>query len=89
MAPAHDQWRLAVDVGGTFIDYIAFNETSGEVIIDKQPAKADPLADQFIEGLPRLPLQLPELKHFIHGTTVALNTLVQERGVLTLSLIHI
>ncbi len=83
MAPAHDQWRLAVDVGGTFIDYIAFNETSGEVVIDKQPAKADSLADQFIEGLTRLPLQLPELEHFIHGTTVALNTLVQERGVLT------
>lgn len=83
MATVHDQWRLAVDVGGTFIDYIAFNETNGEVVIDKQPAKADSLADQFIEGLSRLPLNLPELEHFIHGTTVALNTLVQERGVRT------
>lgn len=83
MAESTDRWRLAVDVGGTFIDYIAFNETTGDVVIDKQAAKASTLADEFITGLERLPVSPEQFEHFIHGTTVALNTLVQERGVRT------
>lgn len=83
MAESAERWSLAVDVGGTFIDYIAFNETSGEVVIDKQAAKASTLADEFIKGLERLPVAMDRFEHFIHGTTVALNTLVQERGVRT------
>lgn len=80
-APAHH--RLAVDVGGTFIDYILLDERDGSVVIDKQPATASALADEFVRGLQRLPVAPSELSMFIHGTTVALNTLVQERGAKT------
>jgi N-methylhydantoinase A len=77
------KWRLAVDVGGTFIDYIAMDESTGKVTIDKQPANAGSLVDEFITGLHRLPVPPSDLSMFIHGTTVALNTLVQERGAMT------
>ncbi len=75
--------RLAVDVGGTFIDYILLDERDGSVVIDKQPATASALADEFVRGLQRLPVAPGDLSMFIHGTTVALNTLVQERGAKT------
>ncbi|MEV6345557.1 hydantoinase/oxoprolinase family protein [Actinoplanes sp. NPDC051851] len=77
------KWRLAVDVGGTFIDYILLEENTGAVVIEKQSATAGTLADEFIAGVERLPAGLPEVDMLIHGTTVALNTLVQERGATT------
>lgn len=76
-------WRLAVDVGGTFIDYILLDEKTGEIYIDKQPSTAQSLVDEFITGLERLPAEVEDLSMFIHGTTVAINTLVQERGAKT------
>ena len=84
MTSPHQQGhRLAVDVGGTFIDYILLDEATGSVVIDKQPATASALVDEFVHGLQRLPVEVSELSMFIHGTTVALNTLVQERGAKT------
>lgn len=77
------KWRLAVDVGGTFIDYILLDEETGKIHMEKQPAKALSLVDEFVEGLHRLPVDASEVGMFIHGTTVATNALVQERGVLT------
>lgn len=82
-SPHHAGHRLAVDVGGTFIDYILLDEAGGSVVIDKQPATASALVDEFVLGLERLPVEVSELSMFIHGTTVALNTLVQERGART------
>ncbi|WP_022873769.1 hydantoinase/oxoprolinase family protein [Nesterenkonia alba] len=76
-------WRLAVDVGGTFIDYILLDEETGEIYIDKQPSTAQSLVDEFMTGLERLPAKVEDLSMFIHGTTVAINTLVQERGAKT------
>ncbi len=30
--------RLAIDVGGTFVDFVYFDEASNEVIIEKVPS---------------------------------------------------
>ncbi|WP_162269032.1 hydantoinase/oxoprolinase family protein [Frondihabitans sp. PAMC 28766] len=81
--PSAPGWRLAVDVGGTFIDYILLEEATGRVTVEKQPATATSLAEEFATGVKRLPVGLPEIDMLIHGTTVALNTLVQERGART------
>ncbi|MEU6647428.1 hydantoinase/oxoprolinase family protein [Saccharomonospora sp. NPDC046836] len=78
-----EKWRLAVDVGGTFIDYILLDESDGSVHVEKQAAKAATLVDEFVGGMRRLPAKPGDISRFIHGTTVALNTLVQERGALT------
>jgi N-methylhydantoinase A len=73
-------FRLAVDVGGTFIDFALIDERTGELTIEKQPATATRLADEFIEGLGRLPVPAAEIERLFHGTTVAINTVLQERG---------
>jgi N-methylhydantoinase A len=36
--------------------------------------------DEFLAGLERLPVGLPELDLLFHGTTVGINTVLQERG---------
>ena len=42
--------RLAIDVGGTFVDFIFFNQDSGEVTIEKVPSSGQ-LEQRFFEGL--------------------------------------
>ncbi|QFY09866.1 hydantoinase/oxoprolinase family protein [Nonomuraea phyllanthi] len=83
MAESTTKRRLAVDVGGTFIDYVLLDETTGEVVVEKQPATASNLLNEFMTGIERLPVPLSEIELLIHGTTVALNTLVQLRGAKT------
>ena len=78
-----ERWRLAVDVGGTFIDYVLLNETSGQVVVEKQSAKASSLVDEFMAGLRRLPIAPMQLSMLIHGTTVAINALLQQHGART------
>jgi N-methylhydantoinase A len=72
--------RVAVDVGGTFIDLVSFDPATGEVAIEKQPANADRLAEEIVAGLRRLGAPLGEIAQLLHGSTVALNTILQERG---------
>jgi N-methylhydantoinase A len=72
---------VAVDVGGTFIDFALLDESSGELTIEKQPATASKLAEEFLTGLGRLPVPASDISRLFHGTTVAINTVLQERGV--------
>ncbi len=75
--PSH---RIAIDVGGTFVDYVLLDEASGSIMIEKQLSTPERIVDEVMAGLARLPVALSQTRIF-HGTTVALNTIVQERGV--------
>jgi N-methylhydantoinase A len=72
--------RVAVDVGGTFIDFAALDERSEELVIEKQPATPARLAEEFLTGLRRLPMPPAEIGRLFHGTTVAINAVLQESG---------
>ncbi len=74
------RYRVAVDVGGTFIDFVLHDERTGEVVIEKQPSFPSTLAEEFATGLGRLPAPPAAISRLFHGTTVAINTVVQERG---------
>jgi N-methylhydantoinase A len=79
--PDGHAYRVAVDVGGTFIDFALLDEATGELTIEKQPATATKLAEEFLTGLARLPVPAGEIGRLSHGTTVAINAVLQERGV--------
>lgn len=80
---SHRRWRLAVDVGGTFIDFALVNIATGDVHIEKQPSNPATLVDEFLVGLGRLPVELDDIDLIVHGTTHGLNALVQETGAVT------
>jgi N-methylhydantoinase A len=72
--------RVAIDVGGTFIDFVLVDETTGEVTIEKQPARPDRLVEELLTGLSRLPAPLRDIDQLFHGTTVAINAVLEDRG---------
>ncbi|MDE2855496.1 MAG: hydantoinase/oxoprolinase family protein [Chloroflexota bacterium] len=71
--------RLAIDVGGTFVDFVALDEDTGDVRIEKSPSFGS-LEARFFEGIDSLALDLTALKTIIHGSTMVINTIVQEKG---------
>jgi N-methylhydantoinase A len=73
--------RVGVDTGGTFTDFVAFDEDSGELVSTKTPSTpADP-AEGFLTGLHKV-LSLAgatpaDVTAISHGTTVATNQLLE------------
>ncbi len=71
--------RLAIDVGGTFIDFVSQDERTGAVRTEKVRAAGE-LSDRLIEGIRALDIDMASLGTIIHGSTMVLNCIVQERG---------
>lgn len=79
-SPAWGGTAVAVDIGGTFIDLVMSDPATGEVAIEKQPASPDALVEELLTALRRLPRPVADIDRFIHGATIAINTMVQGRG---------
>ena len=73
-------FRVAVDVGGTFTDFVLLDERTGEVSIEKIPSLPGELPRQFLLGLRSLGVPIGDLRQIFHGTTVGVNALVQDKG---------
>jgi N-methylhydantoinase A len=71
---------IAVDVGGTFIDIVSIDRETGEVAVEKQPSTPERLADEVLMALGRLPGTPADIGRVLHGSTVAVNTLLQRTG---------
>ena len=72
--------RLAIDVGGTFIDFVYFDSELGTLEIEKQPSIASELPSRIMIGIEELDVDLQELGMIIHGSTTVINTILQEKG---------
>ncbi len=75
--------RIGIDVGGTFTDVTAFDDRSGEIVVGKY--LSDPAAP--VRVMETITAELAE-KHgadavslVLHGSTAALNTLLEGKGV--------
>src|SRR5882757_5673820 len=85
--PLAAPWRIGVDVGGTFTDMV-LRDSAGGVSIFKAPSvPADP--SEGVLGVLRLAaeqLDLPlsallrDCALFVHGSTVATNTILEKKG---------
>lgn len=73
-------YRLAVDVGGTFIDFALLDEESGDFVIEKQPSDPTRLVPELLAGVDRLPVGVDAIERIFHGTTVGINAVLQGRG---------
>jgi N-methylhydantoinase A len=72
--------RIAIDIGGTFTDFVAYDENSGEYATTKLPTTPDDPSRAVLEGMEALSRSLNRLEFVVHGTTVGLNAFLQRRG---------
>ena len=72
--------RLAIDIGGTFADFVLLDEKTGSVTLEKEPSPKERLTDHIFKGIGRLDVDLTDLDMVIHGSTVVINTILQEVG---------
>ena len=74
--------RLGIDVGGTFTDLVLLNEETGTFVLEKTPTTVD-VSEGILDGINSLGLNLSDVRLIVHGTTVAVNALIQNKGVKT------
>lgn len=69
---------IGVDIGGTFTDLVGYRD--GELIISKTlTTPADPTAG-VARALELAGTRLQDLDEFLHGTTIAINTVLERKG---------
>lgn len=79
--------RVGVDIGGTFTDVLAFDESTGEIHALKIPTTPKAFHTAAVDGLKKI-LQTkqvaPEkIEYIAHGTTVGTNAVLERRGAKT------
>ena len=76
-----DQYRLGVDVGGTFTDAILLNESTGEVRTGKVPSTPSDPSEGFLNVVDRMlgggSVSAGDVRYVVHGTTVATNAIIE------------
>src|SRR5581483_9557189 len=80
------RYRVTVDTGGTFSDFVYFNEDTNEVTISKVPSTPDDPSRAILQGIETLigkGVQPADISYFCHGTTVGTNALLEGKGVKT------
>jgi N-methylhydantoinase A len=77
-------YRLGVDVGGTFTDLLLINEQSGDIFTAKVPSTPHDSSVGVLNGITKVcknaGIDPNEITHFMHGTTVATNTVLTGSG---------
>ena len=80
-------YRLGVDVGGTFTDLSIYDDDTGLLSIYKTPSTPENQSKAVKDGVLHLidimKIEPSEIEFFIHGTTVATNTLIERDGAKT------
>ncbi|MGE6370822.1 hydantoinase/oxoprolinase family protein [Planococcus kocurii] len=77
-------YRVAVDVGGTFTDIVLQNEKTGEFFGTKTPSTTHDQSEGLITGIRKIckeqNIDVNDIHSIIHGTTVATNAVLEEKG---------
>ena len=73
---------IGVDVGGTFTDLVMRDQADGQVIVGKVPTTPRDPEVGVLNAVDAVltPEHLSRSSHFLHGTTVGLNALIERRG---------
>ena len=76
-----EQYRIGVDIGGTFTDGILLNEITGEIRTGKVPSTPDDPSESFLRVVNRMlddgAIAPEKVKYVVHGTTVATNAIIE------------
>jgi N-methylhydantoinase A len=76
-------YAIAVDIGGTFTDLVAFDHENHKVIYAKSPTTYDNLVEGILDCFNKAKIRPAEASLVNHGTTLVINSLIQRKGAKT------
>jgi N-methylhydantoinase A len=79
--------RLAADIGGTFTDIAVFDDKTGKLTFGKALSTPAHLVDGISAGVAKAGSDYRSAGLFLHGSTIAINTMLERTGAKTALLI--
>ncbi|WP_129116264.1 hydantoinase/oxoprolinase family protein [Halegenticoccus tardaugens] len=75
-------YRVGIDTGGTFTDFVSIDEDSGEISITKTSSTPENPIDGVVNSIQESGIgdELTDIDQSIHGTTVTTNALIERTG---------
>ena len=81
---ADSNWRIGIDIGGTFTDVALVEEGSGRIGVVKVPTTPDDFGRGVIEGidaaLAKYGVEADAVSLLSHATTVVTNAILEQKG---------
>ncbi|MDI6895313.1 MAG: hydantoinase/oxoprolinase family protein [Bacillota bacterium] len=74
------RFRVAMDIGGTFTDFVLYDELTGEYSTGKVSTTPKDLSIGVLEGLVHLVKDFAAIGFCVHGTTAGLNAFLERKG---------
>jgi len=74
---------VAIDIGGTFTDLIGFDDAAQRFVEAKSLTTPANLVQGIIDCIRKSGLQAAAIDELIHGSTIAINTLIERKGAKT------
>ncbi|HEY4134524.1 MAG TPA: hydantoinase/oxoprolinase family protein [Alphaproteobacteria bacterium] len=71
--------RVATDVGGTFTDLAAYDSSANEIIVAKASTTTD-ISTGVADAVTKAGIAVRGTDQFIHGSTIAINTVIEKKG---------
>ncbi|WP_254861579.1 hydantoinase/oxoprolinase family protein [Halovivax gelatinilyticus] len=75
--------RLAVDIGGTFVDSITFDRDTGEITVGKASTTPSNPTEGVLNAIEKVGATLEDVEAFVHGTTLGINAFLEREGART------
>ena len=84
-AAGEGRWRIGVDIGGTFTDFVLLDTLTGRLFNEKLLTTPHDPSIALLEGVRRLLVahgaDARDVQSVIHGTTLVANALIERKGV--------
>src|SRR5437867_454422 len=74
---------VAVDIGGTFTDLLGYDTATGQLMSSKSPSTPAGLEQGIHDCLKKAGVRINGIDGFVHGSTIAINTVLERRGART------
>ena len=73
-------YAVAVDIGGTFTDLVAYDHATHRVIYSKSPTTYSNLSEGILDCFAKARVTPDEVTFLSHGTTLVINAFIQRNG---------
>jgi N-methylhydantoinase A len=77
------RYRIAIDIGGTFVDALQFDRRTHTIRVEKAPTTPSDPSRGVIDAIEKLDTDLNQAEIFVHGTTLGLNAILERKGAAT------